>query len=261
MSLGFALNVSATLADRPLLDRFAVAAAAGFDAVELYWPDEATLAGASLDDVAEAIRASGLGVSLVNLDGDLVDPDLARFDDRLQRAIGFAVDVGCPRLNLPAGEGDRTDVTQRALLVERVGRAADAAAASGLETELEAINPTSEPSWLLSDVAEVESVIRAAGRQNVRFQLDVFHLQMVGRDVIATIDALAGRIGHVQLADMPGRHEPGTGTLPIARILSRLVERGYDGDVGLEYVPTKRGPDAFAYLGALHAARAAPVPR
>jgi hydroxypyruvate isomerase len=262
-STRFDVNLSILFTELPLLERPAAAAAAGFSAVELWWPWTATPTPpqAELDALRGALEEAG--TQLVGLNfyaGELPGPDRgalsvpgeesARFRANIDLAADFARSVGCTALN--ALYGNRVDgvspEAQDELALENLVRAAHAANRVGAVLLVEALNKPESPRYpLVSAAAAVEVVDKVnaeTGLGNARFLLDLYHLSMNGEDLPAVIDAYADRTGHVQIADNPGRGAPGTGSLPLAGLLGRLREAGYDGWVGLEYKPGPRGSAA-----------------
>ncbi|MDX2702616.1 TIM barrel protein [Streptomyces sp. PA03-6a] len=262
-STRFDVNLSILFTELPLLERPAAAAAAGFSAVELWWPwtRMPTPPQAELDALRGALEEAG--TQLVGLNfyaGELPGPDRgalsvpgeesARFRANIDVAADFARSVGCTALN--ALYGNRVDgvspEAQDELALENLVRAAHAADRVGAVLLVEALNEPESPRYpLVSAAAAVEVVDKVnaeTGLGNARFLLDLYHLSMNGEDLPAVIDAYADRTGHVQIADDPGRGAPGTGSLPLSALLDRLRDRGYDGWVGLEYKPGPQGSAA-----------------
>ncbi|MEV0962407.1 MULTISPECIES: TIM barrel protein [unclassified Streptomyces] len=261
----FDVNLSILFTELPLLERPAAAAAAGFTAVELWWPwtDTPTPGQSELDDLRKALQDSG--TRLVGLNfyaGQLPGPDRGalsvpgeesdRFRANIDVAADFAASVGCKALN--ALYGNRAEgvdpAVQDELALENLVAAARAADRVGAILLVEALNKPESPLYpLVSAPAAIEVVDRvnaATGLGNAKFLLDVYHLSMNGEDVAAVIDAYAAKTGHVQIADNPGRGAPGTGSLPLEELLDRLRKAGYDGWVGLEYKPGDR-PSARSF--------------
>ncbi|MFB4291250.1 hydroxypyruvate isomerase family protein [Nonomuraea sp. ATR24] len=249
----FAVNLSILLTDLPLLERPAAAAKAGFDAVELWWPfatpepDPADLAAlrAAVEDAG--VRLSGLNFDAGDMAagerGLLARPDgSARFRANIPVAVAFAGELGCGVLNALYGNGPGTD---RALAVENLRRAADAAGEIGATVVVEALNSHENPHYPITSSQEAFDLIGEVGRENVAFLADLYHLHRMGEDVLALVGGHAARFGHVQIADDPGRGRPGSGRMPYPEILARLAEAGYRGHVGLEY--RHEGPGAFAW--------------
>ncbi|MFH8366770.1 TIM barrel protein [Streptomyces sp. NPDC018031] len=266
----FDVNLSILFTELPLLERPAAAAAAGFDAVELWWPwiDSPTPAQAELDALRSALTKAG--TQLVGLNfyaGQLPGPDRGalslpgeesdRFRANIDVAADFAGSVGCKALNALYGnrvEGVDPQV-QDSLALENLVLAARAADRVGATLLIEALNAPESPRYpLVSAPAAIEVVDKvnaATGLGNAAFLLDLYHLSMNGENLPEVIDAYAAKTGHVQIADNPGRGAPGTGSLPLEQLLDQLSKAGYDGWVGLEYKPGDRpSAEAFGWLPA-----------
>ncbi|MFB6983295.1 TIM barrel protein [Streptomyces scopuliridis] len=264
----FDVNLSILFTELPLLERPAAAAAAGFDAVELWWPwtDTPTPPRAELDALRKALDDAG--TRLVGLNfyaGQLPGPDRGalsvpgeesdRFRANIEVAAEFAATTGCGALN--ALYGNRVEgVDPRAqdeLALENLVRAAHAADQAGASLLIEALNRPESPLYPLvsapSAVEVVDKVNAATGLGNAAFLLDLYHLSMNGEDLNEVIDRYTGTTGHVQIADNPGRGAPGTGSLPLEDLLGRLRKAGYTGWVGLEYKPGDRpSAESFDWL-------------
>ncbi|MFC9945544.1 TIM barrel protein [Streptomyces pratensis] len=268
----FDVNLSILFTELPLIERPAAAAAAGFTAVELWWPwiETPTPAQAELDALKKALDDAG--TQLVGLNfyaGRLPGPDRGalslpgeesdRFRANIDVAADFAASVGCKALN--ALYGNRVEsvdpAVQDELALENLVLAARAAHRIGATLLIETLNDTESPLYpLVSAPAGIEVVDRvneATGLGNATFLLDLYHLSMNGEDLSQVIKAYAAKTGHVQIADNPGRGAPGTGSLPLERLLDELTEAGYDGWVGLEYKPGDRpSAESFGWLPAGH---------
>ncbi|MBL1290761.1 TIM barrel protein [Streptomyces sp. For3] len=264
----FDVNLSILFTELPLLERPAAAAAAGFTAVELWWPwiETPTPAQAELDALKKALDDAG--TQLVGLNfyaGRLPGPDRGalslpgeesdRFRANIDVAADFAASVGCTALN--ALYGNRVDgvdpAVQDELALENLVLAARAAHRIGATLLIETLNATESPLYpLVSAPAGIEVVDRvneATGLGNATFLLDLYHLSMNGEDLSQVIKTYAAKTGHVQIADNPGRGAPGTGSLPLERLLDELTEAGYAGRIGLEYKPGDRpSAEAFDWL-------------
>jgi hydroxypyruvate isomerase len=183
--------------------------------------------------------------------------------DRFERAAraGFAAVEVCwpgPRLNLLLGlRQERYSLGQQlACARDNVAWAADLAAEAGCEVMLEAINPMDNGPCLLTTTAAAASFAGRVARENVRLQYDVYHMQRMEGDLVSTLDAYWPLIGHIQIADVPGRHEPGTGEINYPFVLDHIERGGYQGAVGLEYRPsTGRAEDGFGWLAEYRGAR------
>ena len=236
-----AANLSMLFHEIEFLDRFAAARAAGFRAVEYQfpyaWPAER---------IAEAARAAGLQVVLHNLPaGDMAKGERgiaclpgreAEFADGVERAIEYAKAVGCPRVNCIAGLAPQ-DKRHFDTLVANVRHAARRLGEAGIQLLIEPINTRSVPGFFLTGTVQALEVLNAAGEGNAFVQYDMFHMQIMEGDLARSIERLLPRIGHIQIADVPGRHEPGTGEINFDFLLRHLDVLGYSGWVGCEYNP------------------------
>ena len=266
----FAANLSILFPTLPYLERFRAAAESGFRAVESWWPGDALAEGITADDIVRQAETYGLEMILLNFAaGDMKagdrglagDPDrVGAFRANVPVAIDLAHRLGCRKLNALAGnvlsEAGRS--AQMELLVESVTFAADAAAAAGMSVMLEALNQRETPRYLLPGTDVVLGLIERIGRPNVGFQLDVYHVAMAGEDPRDSIRRAGPRIGHVQLADAPGRHEPGTGELPFLSILEELDAARYSGPIGLEFAPLDPAAPDFSCVERLGGRLSAP---
>ena len=252
----FAPNLSMLWADLPLADRFERAARAGFRAVELWWPG--TGAAESLPGLTARWN---LRLALLNFDaGEMAagDRGLAadpRRREQLRAGVPAALQVaracGCERLNLLIGLRQRrySHGEQLACARDNVAWAADQAAEAGCEVMIEAINPMDNGPYLLTTTAAAATFAGEVARPNVRLQYDAYHMQRMEGDITATLDEYWPLISHIQIADVPGRHEPGTGEINYRFVLDHLARKGYQGAVGLEYRPsTGRAEDSFGWL-------------
>ncbi|MGV9230229.1 TIM barrel protein [Streptomyces nigra] len=264
----FDVNLSILFTELPLLERPAAAAAAGFTAVELWWPwiDSPTPGRSELDALRKAIEDAGVRLTGLNFyAGQLPGPDRGalsvpgeeseRFRANVEVAAEFAGSLGCGALN--ALYGNRVDgvdpAEQDALALENLVLAARAADGIGAILLIEALNKPESPLYPLvsapAAVGVVDKVNAATGLDNARFLMDLYHLSMNGEDLPAVIERYTAKTGHVQIADNPGRGAPGTGSLPLEDLLGRLRKAGYDGWVGLEYKPGDRpSAEAFDWL-------------
>jgi hydroxypyruvate isomerase len=239
-----AANLAFLFTDLPWSQRPAAARDAEFDAVEFPWPDDP-------DEMSEAVGRAGIGVALLNMPaGDLAagergfGNDLDRRDewrDGLDRTLRLATRLDCATVNALAGTWrpgvDREAQTR--CLADNLAWGFERAATAGVRLVVEPINSRDIPDYLLPRVADLLALLDGLGLSTPPgVQLDTYHFAAEGQDPVKWIHALGPRIGHVQLADHPGRHEPGSGSLPIPAILGALAETGYRGSIGLEYVPT-----------------------
>ena len=236
-----AANLSTLFAELDFRDRFAAAARAGFRFVEYQfpyaWPAQ---------EVARCAREAGVQVVLHNLPaGDMAQGErgIACLPGRTQefragvdRAIEYAKAASCPRLNCLAGLAPQ-DAAHFAQLVENVRYAARRLGEVGIQLLIEPINTRSIPGFFLTGSRQAIDVLNAAGEGNALLQYDIFHMQIMEGDLARNIERLLPRIGHMQLADVPERHEPGSGEINFAYLLAHIDAIGYAGWVGCEYNP------------------------
>ncbi|MFD5081078.1 TIM barrel protein [Kitasatospora sp. NPDC058406] len=266
----FTVNLSILFGELPLLERPAAAAAAGFTAAELWWPfgEDHSPAEAELDALRKAFTDAGVRLTGLNFLDDLVKgargtvsvpSEKERFRANVPVAAALAASLGTPALNALYGNrvAGEDPAGQDALALENLVLAARAAHGIGAVLLIEALNRPESPDYpLVSAAAAVEVVDRvnaATGLGNARFLCDLYHLARNGEDPAAVIDAYADRIGHVQIADTPGRNEPGTGGLDFEDLFARLTAAGYTGPIGLEYRPsTGVSADSFGWLPREH---------
>ena len=240
MTPRFAANVSMLFTELPFAERFDAATAAGFGGVEFWWPEEPV--------------PPGFEVVLMNFDGGdiaagergyLNDP--ARWRAHVPVAVGLARSLGCTRMNALVGLDDGRARS------EQLERAADevafaARAAFPITVLVEAINTLDHGPYLISDTAAAAAFVQAVGEPNVALQYDVFHMTRMGEDVEAALREHIDVVAHVQIADHPGRGEPGSGSIDFGALFALLDELGYTGWVGAEYRPTGRTEDSLGWL-------------
>lgn len=235
-------NLSMLFTELPLLERIQAAAEAGFAGVELQFPYEVPAA-----ELQDALQRTAMPLVLINLPaGDLMSggPGLAavpqrqaEFDAALAQALAYAQVVHPQCVNVLPGrlaEGVAREVAL-ATLVGNLRRTAEAFAPLGIKVLAEAINPLDMPGFLINTPQHLLELIAAVDHPNFAAQLDFYHMARQGLQLPACIGALAGRIGHVQFADCPGRGAPGSGALAFADALAALRASGYDGWLGAEY--------------------------
>jgi hydroxypyruvate isomerase len=261
-SLPYLANCSLLFTEEPLLRRPAAARAAGFSAVEFWWPF-ATPVPSARDVDAFIVAIEEAGVALVGLNffaGDLAGPDCgvlsipdrsSQFRDNIDVTTGIGERLGVRGFN--ALYGNRIDgvdpAAQDQLAVENIALAAKAAAGIGATVLIEPVSgPKPYPLRTAADAVAVVQRSRAAGAANVGFLCDLYHLASNGDDVDAAIAAYADVTAHVQIADAPGRGEPGSGQLDLDRYLVALEDHGYRGWVSLEYKPTSTTEASLAWL-------------
>lgn len=248
-----AANISTMFPELPLLERIDAAADAGFSAVECQFPYAVPprqfagkLQQAGMRWVlfnAPPGRAEHGERGIASLPGREED-----FDASIQTALQYIEAGDCRRVHvmaglLPEGADRRRHLEQ---FVASISRAADRLAEVDAEVMIEPINTRVDvPGYLLDGTRLALECIAAADRGNIRLQYDVYHMQIMEGDLIRSIERLLPWIGHIQIADNPGRHEPGTGEINFERLFERLDAIGYAGHVGCEYIPAS---DTFTGL-------------
>ena len=228
-----AASVSWMFNEAPLLERFQLAAACGFRAVEMQAPYDQPA-----DALANAARDAGVEVVLINTPAALAAvPDQEdAFQQSFQRALDYAAALHCPRIHCLAGEGAGED--SRAAMQRNVEWAADLAADADVDVMLEPLNTVDHPDYYLTSVAQALEIIHAVQRPNVRLQFDCYHMQVMQGRLVDTIAEQLDAIGHIQTSGVPARCEPDAGQeINFPYVLARLDELGYDGWVGCEYRP------------------------
>ncbi len=240
----FAANLTMLFNEVEFLDRFGAAAQAGFHGVEYLFPY-----AYPKEQLAEALGHHGLSQVLFNLPagnwtqgerGIAVLPDrVGEFQAGVGQAIDFAKTLGCTQLNClsgirPAGlpEGKALET-----LAANLRFAADQLEAVGIRLLVEAINTRDIPGFYLCGTPQTLDVIAATGSRNIFLQYDIYHMQRMEGELAATLEQHLQRIAHIQLADNPGRHEPGTGEINYPFLFGHLDRLGYEGWVGCEYKP------------------------
>lgn len=253
----FSANLSFLFSERPFLERFAAAAACGFEGVEFHFPY-----AFPVDEVADAARRAGVEVVLFNFPaGDWAAGERgiaclpARIDEfraGVDLAAAYAEGLNCPRVNCLAGlrAADVADAQLAATLVANLRHAADLFAPAGRQVLLEPLNSRDTPDFFVTRSAPALALLDAAARPNLFLQYDLYHAQVMEGDLARTLENRLARIGHIQFADNPGRHQPGTGEIRFPFLFRHLDALGYAGWVGAEYVPSGRTEESFGWRSA-----------
>ncbi|MBB4124187.1 hydroxypyruvate isomerase [Martelella radicis] len=241
-----AANLSMLFTEMPFPDRFDAAAKAGFKGVEFLFPYD--FDAGSLRD---RLDRNGLSVALHNLpSGDwgagergiaCLEGRTGEFQDGVEKAIAYATALGCPKVNCLAGKLPEGADPEKAedILVENLRFAAAEMKSAGIMLVAEAINTYDIPGFFLSGTDQTLSVLDRVGSDNLFYQYDIYHMQRMEGELANTMKKHLLRIGHIQLADNPGRHEPGTGEINYDFLLPYIDTLGYDGWIGCEYVPDR----------------------
>jgi hydroxypyruvate isomerase len=256
--LRFSANLSMLFTEVPLLERFRRAAEAGFRAVELQFPYEQPAAA-----LREQLERHGLELVLHNLPaGDWVAGDrgiacdparVAEFRSGVARAIEYATTLKTPRLNCLAGKQPAgvSEAEARRTLLENLRFAATALHQVGLTLLIEPVNRFDVPGFFVQRSDDAVALIEEVGAPNLKLQYDVYHQQRTEGELAATLQRLLPHIGHIQVADNPGRHEPGTGEIAWRFLFAHLERIGYAGYVGCEYKPAAGTEAGLGWMEAL----------
>ncbi|MGM4915009.1 2-oxo-tetronate isomerase [Rhizobium sp. 768_B6_N1_8] len=239
----FAANLTMMYREYDFLDRFTAAATAGFEAVEYLFPYDY-----DAFQIADILDSENLRQALFNMPpGDWArgERGLAALPERrdefksaVQRSIEYARVIKAPKLHMMAGIADRSDTTSKSCYLYSLAYAADLAGQEDIEVVIEPINSRDMPGYFLNNFDFAADVIDEVGRKNVRLQFDIYHRQVMRGDVLTALRDMLPIIGHMQIASVPTRAEPGTGELDDFRIFSVIDELEYTGFVGCEYNPT-----------------------
>ncbi|WP_372346207.1 2-oxo-tetronate isomerase [Streptomyces sp. KL116D] len=256
----FAANLSLMYTEHPFLDRFAAASADGFEAVEYLFPYayEAAELRRRLDD-------NGLRQVLFNAppgDWDAGERGTAALPGReretrtgIDRALEYAAELGCERVHVMAGlvAPGTTDAERarfRDTYRDNLAHAAGRAAAAGVDVLIEPINTRDMPGYFLNRQADAHALVQEVAADRLKVQLDLYHCQIVEGDLTATLrrDLPTGRVGHLQIAGVPDRHEPDAGELNIRHLFGVVDALGFDGWIGCEYVPRAGTSEGLGWL-------------
>jgi hydroxypyruvate isomerase len=241
----FCANISMLFGERALPERFEAAARAGFRAVEIQFPYRW-----DRTELAARARAAGVEVVQINLPagdaqkgdrGIACDPSRAGdFREGVRTALDHAAALGCRQMNCLAGIAPPglSEAALRETFVGNVRWAAAELAREGMTLLIEPINTRTIPGFWLNRTSQALALIAEAGAPNLRLQFDFFHVHVMEGDVESALAAAFDRIGHMQVADDPGRHEPGSGAIEFAALFERVDRLGYTGWIGAEYVPS-----------------------
>jgi len=244
-------NLSTMFTEFPFLGRFEQAEISGFKGVEFWFPYQW-----GLDEIAEKLNKHSLEVVLYNLpagDWEAGDRGIAcipgrenEFHESLSLGIRYAKALGCQLLHCPVGIApmELPEATTRRTLVENLRFAAEATEREGIRLLIEALNSGRFPGFYLNHTRQAVDLINEVGSDNLQILYDAFHMQTMEGNLTTTIQDNLPYIGHIQIADNPGRHEPGTGEINFENLLRFIDEAGYSGWIGCEYIPlndTKEG--------------------
>ena len=251
----FSANLSMLFSEVDFLDRFASAAKAGFKAVEYMFPYEW-----SKEELAGALESNQLEQVLFNLPaGDWAGGERgiacipgreSEFKDGVESALAYAQALRCPTVNCLVGltpEGVSTDRV-RQILVDNLRFAAAALEEKGVQFMVEMLSHKAVPGFYLVQTRDALQLMEEVNHPNIKMQYDVYHMQIMEGNLIDTLTANMPRIGHIQIADNPGRHEPGTGEINYSNVFAAIDESGYKGWVGCEYAPAGTTEEGLGWM-------------
>ena len=240
----FNANLSMLFTEVPFMERFAAAKKGGFDGVEYLFPYDFPA-----EDIAAQLREHQLQQVLFNLpagDWNKGERGIACHPDRVEefragvdKAIAYAKALNCSQVNCLSGivpKGVSTEEA-RSVLVGNLRFAAEKLQAAGILLLLEPVNHYDIPGFCVTTSAQGIAIIDEVGSSNLKLQYDIYHMQRMEGELANTIEKLLPRIAHVQLADNPGRHEPGTGEINYPFLFGHIARLGYSGWIGCEYKP------------------------
>jgi len=247
-------NLSTMFAEFPFLGRFEQAAKSRFEGVEFWFPYQW-----AIDEIAEQLTKHSLEVVLHNLppgDWEAGDRGIAcvpgredEFHESLGLGIKYAKALGCQRLHCPVGVAhpEFPEEISHMTLVENLRFAAEATEREGIRLLIEALNSERFPGFYLTHTRQAVELIKEVGSDNLQVLYDTFHMQIMEGNLTSTILNNLSYIGHIQIADNPGRHEPGTGEINFENLLRFIDEAGYDGWIGCEYIPVEATIDSLKW--------------
>lgn len=251
----FSANLSMLFTEVDFMDRFNKAAKAGFNAVEYMFPY-----AFGAQNLADALRSHELKQALFNLPAgnwDMGERGIAVLPDRRQefregvaKAILYAKALDCSLVNCLVGlkPSGISDSQVRDVLISNLRFAAETLAQENIHLLIESLNTRDIPGFYLSRTTDVLSLIKEINHPNIYYQYDIYHMQVMEGDITTTIRNNVGIIGHIQLADNPGRHEPGTGEINYPNLFRFIDEAGYAGFIGCEYKPLTTTNEGLAWI-------------
>jgi hydroxypyruvate isomerase len=256
----FAPNISWLFPELPFSQRPVVVAKLGFKALEFGFPSHA-----DIDAIADAQERYGFEVTLFNQDvpvwdednrGYLADPSRGdEFRSTLDATLEIIERLNVRKVMLAAGIElpSMTRYDQRESIMENLRYAATIAEEAGVTFTVEVLNPIDNPGYFLTESAEAIAIVREVDHPNIRFQFDTYHLGMMEGHLLETLQGCADVLGHIQFADVPGRHEPGTGDIDFEELAATAGEIGYVGPIGLEFIPQEEGAAALDWCNSFAA--------
>jgi len=243
----FAANLGHLFTERPLIERFGAAAAAGFAAVELQFPYDVAPAAVKAELAKHALTQLGVNTPPCPEFGLAALPGRERdFDSAFARALDYVTAIGGRAIHCMAGV---VPVNERpaaeTVFIRNLARAAAAAAGANITLLIEPINPRDRPGYFLNHLEHAADLVGRIGAPNLRIQFDFYHIQIVGGDLITRFEKYLPLIGHVQIAAVPTRGEPDEGEINYPHLFAAIDRLGYGGWIGCEYKPRGRTEDGL----------------
>jgi hydroxypyruvate isomerase len=253
--LRFSANLEFLFTEVPFIERFERAREAGFDTVEMHW-----VRPRGVTEIANALEANGLTLDAFNVHvGDFSKGDRGyaadatserQFRESVEEAAEHASRLRNRKVHLLAGKRNEAEPrdSQLARVQDRFAWAAERLAAVGVTPLTELLNPYDNPGYVLESMADVVALVEGVGPSRFGIEFDFYHLQRVQGELLNTFRRLFDRVRHIQIADAPGRNEPGTGEIDYRNVLAAIDESGYDGHIGLEYRPATTSDAALTWI-------------
>jgi 2-dehydrotetronate isomerase len=248
-----AANLAYLFTERPLIERFAAAAAAGFTAVELQFPYDQSPSAVKAELDKHKLTMLGINTLPGNAEAGefglaCVPGREAEFAALFRRALDYVVAIGGRQIHVLAGKlPPEQRPAGETVFIRNLMQAADLAAKNNITLLIEPINARDRPGYYLNRVEHAADIIAKAERTNIRIQFDFYHVQIVGGDLVRRFEAHLPVVGHVQVAAVPSRHEPDEGEVNYPAIFTMLDQVGYRGFVGAEYRPRGRTEEGLAW--------------
>lgn len=251
----FAANLSMLFTEYPFIERFAQASHSGFQGVEYLFPYDFPA-----NELASQLNRYNLTQVLFNLPagnwqegerGIACHPNrIAEFREGVAQAIEYAQALHCGQVNCLAGKhpGGYSVEQCYETLVSNLRYAAEALANADIALVVEAINTNDIPGFFINNTQQVLNVLQDVNHPNLRYQYDIYHMQIMEGNIANTITRYQDKIGHIQLADNPGRHEPGTGEINYPWLMNYIDQLGYQGWIGCEYIPSTTTAESLAWF-------------
>lgn len=249
-----AANLSTLFTEVPLIERFALAAAQGFQHVEIQFPYELSIA-----EIKQQLNQHQLSLCLINVPaGDLMQGGYGlagipgreiEFQHAVEQAIAYAAALHVPKVNILAGRQPEQVGLEQCMftLVSNLRWACERLQAQHIQALIEMINGINMPNFLVQNMQQGLDVLAAVQHPNLKLQYDCYHMAMMGADIVALLKQHIEHIAHIQFADYPGRHEPDSASLPFATFFNQIKNSHYQGFVAAEYLPQQHTADSFAW--------------